>query len=69
MIIRLTQEVEAPAIYSFRRNGSGSTSIAPVMTRFARNCLEVALAVGTIMVGTVIIHLIVSWWPALTALI
>jgi hypothetical protein len=36
------------------------------MTRFGRNSLEVAVAVGTIMVGTVIIHLIV---PALAALI
>jgi hypothetical protein len=47
----------------------GAISIAPVMTRFGRNSLEVAVAVGTIMVGTVIIHLIVSWWPALAALI
>ena len=47
----------------------GSTSIAPVMTRFGQNSLEVAVAVGTIMVGTVIMHLIVSWLIALAALI
>jgi hypothetical protein len=69
MIIRLAQEVEGAGNLILRRNGSGSTNIAPVMTRFGRNSLEVAVAVGTIMVGTVIIHLIVSWWPALTALI
>jgi hypothetical protein len=39
------------------------------MTRFERNSLDVAVAVGTIMVGTVIIHLIVSWWTTLAALI
>jgi hypothetical protein len=39
------------------------------MTRFWRSSLEAALAVGTIMLGTVIVHLIVSWWPALEALI
>jgi hypothetical protein len=37
------------------------------MTRFGQNSLEVAVAVGTIMVGTVIMHLIVSWWRALAA--
>jgi len=39
------------------------------MTRFGQNSLEVAVAVGTIMVGTVIMHLIVSWLLALAALI
>jgi hypothetical protein len=39
------------------------------MTRFGRSPLEVAVALGTIMLGTVIVHLIVSWWPALVALI
>jgi hypothetical protein len=29
----------------------------------------VAVAVGTIMLSTVVIHLIVSWWPTLAALI
>jgi hypothetical protein len=39
------------------------------MARLGQNSLEVAVAVGAIMVGTVIIHLIVSWWPALAALL
>jgi hypothetical protein len=39
------------------------------MTRFTRSSLEVAVAVGTIMLVTVIVHVIVSWWPTLKALI
>jgi hypothetical protein len=31
--------------------------------------VEVAIAVGTVILGTVVIHLIASWWPALEALI
>jgi len=39
------------------------------MTRFGQNSLEAAVAVGTIMLGTVIVHLVMSWWLALAALI
>jgi hypothetical protein len=39
------------------------------MTRFGRGSVEVAVALGSVMLGTVIVHLIVSWWPALEALI
>jgi hypothetical protein len=39
------------------------------MTRFGRSSLEAAIAVVAIMLGTVIVHLILSWWPALAALI
>ncbi len=28
-----------------------------------------AVAIGTIVLGTLVIHLIVSWWPTLEALI
>jgi len=46
-----------------------SGSIRPVMTRLGRGSLEVTVELGTIMLGTVIVHLIVSWWPTLVALI
>jgi len=39
------------------------------MTRFGRSSLEVAVAVGTIMLGTVLVHFLMSWWPTLAALI
>jgi hypothetical protein len=39
------------------------------MTLFGRSSIEAAVAVGTIVLGTVIVHLIMSWWPALAALI
>jgi hypothetical protein len=39
------------------------------MSRFGRRSVEAAVAVGTIVLGTVIVHLIMSWWPVLAALI
>ena len=38
-------------------------------TRFGRSSLEVAVAVGTIILGTVLVHFLMSWWPTLAALI
>jgi hypothetical protein len=38
------------------------------MTRLWRNSLEAAAAVGTIVVGTLIVHLFMSWWSASTVL-
>jgi hypothetical protein len=46
-----------------------SGNIEPVVTRFGRSSLEAPVAVGIIMLGTVIVHLIMSWWPVLAALI
>jgi hypothetical protein len=34
------------------------------MTRFWRSSLEVVTAIGTIMVGTLIVHAVISWWSA-----
>jgi hypothetical protein len=56
-------------LFSCRHQRPQSDSIKPVMTRFGRSFLEVAIAVGTIMLGTLIVHLAMSWWPTLTALI
>jgi hypothetical protein len=39
------------------------------MTQFGRSSFEAAVAVGAITLGAVIVHLIMSWWPALAALI
>jgi len=39
------------------------------MTPFWRSLLEAAAALGFIVLGTVIVHLVLSWWPALAALI
>lgn len=36
----------------------------PVMTRLWRNSLEAAAAIGTIMAGTLLVHLAMSWWSA-----
>jgi len=41
---------------------------ATVMTRLWRNSLEAAAAIGTIMVGTLLVHLAMSWWSASAAL-
>jgi hypothetical protein len=40
---------------------------AKVMTRIWRNSLEAAAAVGTIVVATLIVHLVMSWWAASAA--
>ena len=39
-----------------------------VMTRLWRNSLEAAAAVGTIVLATLIVHLVMSWWSASVAL-
>jgi hypothetical protein len=39
------------------------------MTPFWRSSFEAAAAVGTIVLATLIVHLVLSWWPALVALI
>jgi hypothetical protein len=39
-----------------------------VMIQFWRNSLEVAAAVGVIMLGTLAVHTIMSWWTASAAL-
>jgi hypothetical protein len=44
-------------------------STAPAVTPFRRNFLEVAAALGFIVLGTVIAHVTLSWWPALAGLI
>jgi len=41
--------------------------MAKGMTRLWRNSLEAAAAVGTIVLGTLIVHLVMSWWSALAA--
>ena len=41
---------------------------ARVMTRLWRNSLEVAVAATTIVLGTLIVHLVISWWSAMAAL-
>jgi hypothetical protein len=35
-----------------------------VMTRLWRNSLEAMAAVGTIVLGTLVVHLAMSWWTA-----
>jgi hypothetical protein len=42
--------------------------MANVMTRIWRNSLEAAAAVGTIVLATLIVHLVMSWWAASAAL-
>jgi hypothetical protein len=39
------------------------------MTPFWQNFLEVAAALGFIVLGTVIVHVALSWGPALAGLI
>jgi hypothetical protein len=41
---------------------------ATVMTRLWRNSLEAAAAIGTIVLGTLVVHLAMSWWSASAAL-
>jgi hypothetical protein len=33
-----------------------------IMTRFWRNSLEVVTAIGTIILGTPVVHGIIAWW-------
>ena len=56
-------------LFSCRHQRPQSGGIKPVMTRFGRSSLEVAVAVGTIILGTVLVHFLMSWWPTLAALI
>jgi hypothetical protein len=37
---------------------------ATVMTRLWRNSLEAVAAVGTIVLGTLLVHLAMTWWSA-----
>jgi hypothetical protein len=41
---------------------------AAVMTRLWRNSLEAAAAIGTIVLGTLLVHLAMTWWSASAAL-
>ena len=56
------------SVVSFPADIKGHSQ-AVSMTRFGRSSLEVAVAVGTIMLGTVLVHFLMSWWPTLAALI
>jgi len=47
---------------------SDDLSVVNVMTRLCRNSLEAAAAVGTIVLATLIVHLVMSWWSASAAL-
>jgi hypothetical protein len=38
------------------------------MIQFWRSSLEVAAAVGVIMLGTLAVHAVMSWWTASAAL-
>jgi len=51
--------VSQPLTLVIARPQSGN--IEPVMTRFGRSSFEAAVAVGAITLGTVIVHLIMSW--------
>jgi hypothetical protein len=41
---------------------------ATVMTRLWRNSLEAAAAIGTIVLGTLLVHLAMAWWSVSPAL-
>jgi hypothetical protein len=34
------------------------------MTQFWRNSLDVAAAIGIVMLGTFVVHAVISWWSA-----
>jgi hypothetical protein len=55
-------------LFSCRHQKPQSGNIKPVMTRFGRSSLEVAVAVGTIILGTVLVHFLMSWWPTFSIL-
>jgi hypothetical protein len=38
------------------------------MTRLWRNSLEAAAAIGTIVLATLIVHMVTAWWSASAAL-
>src|SRR5262249_52173994 len=38
------------------------------MTQFWRNSLDVAAALGAVLLGTLIVHLVMTWWSASAAL-
>jgi hypothetical protein len=41
---------------------------ATVVTRLWRNSLEAVAAIGTIILGTLVVHFAMSWWSAAAAL-
>ena len=49
-------------------DSSHDLSVVNVMTRLWRNSLEAVAAVGTIVLATMIVHLVMSWWSASAAL-
>jgi hypothetical protein len=57
-----------PSGHRSQYESSHDLSVVNVMTRLWRNSLEAAAAVGTIVLATLIVHLVMSWWSASAAL-
>jgi predicted alpha/beta hydrolase len=57
-----------PSGHRSHYDNSHDLSVVNVMTRLWRNSLEAAAAVGTIVLATLIVHLVMSWWSASAAL-
>ncbi len=57
-----------PSGHRSQYDNSHDLSSVNVMTRLWRNSLEAAAAVSGIVLATLIVHLVTSWWPASAAL-
>jgi hypothetical protein len=57
-----------PGRYRRRYDTAHDVFRSRVMIRLWRNSLEVAVAAATIVFGTLIVHLVISWWSAAAAL-
>ena len=57
-----------PSGHTQQYDSGHDLSVVNVMTRLWRNSLEAAAAVSTIVLATLIVHLVMSWWSASAAL-
>jgi hypothetical protein len=57
-----------PSRHRPQYDSSHDLFVANVMTRLWRNSVEAAAAVGAIVLATLIVHLVMSWWSASAAL-
>jgi hypothetical protein len=57
-----------PGHHKSQYDGRHNLLRATVVTRLWRNSLEAAAAVGTIVLGTLVVYFAMSWWSAAAAL-
>jgi hypothetical protein len=66
--VNFTVTKVTPSHHRPQYDSSHELFVANVMTRLWRNSVEAAAAVGAIVLATMVVHLVMSWWSASAAL-